>query len=368
MARKCRRRRGTATTPTTRSTTRATRLRTRTSTSRPIRPDTPATTRRANEASGSASVRRPGNNITVSFYFSLALGKPVITGGAEYRLEHRQLQHDDLSLGGPADAGAGRDERPDDPGRGALIAKDPGAYWDTATNKVKGSAYGGQSPRVFPIPLYDPIVYDSGKRNGRNADLMTATGSASSSKRCRATGSGGASSRSRVFATGAGRHRRLESEGHPAGPVTAQRERRDSNGATRSIHRHARRRIQTAGRHACCARAACPSASSKAARPRTAVGPDLVVVDIRADASSGMAAIERLRAGTADMADLRDRRGRRSRPDPAGDARRRQRVLPVEPGGANQRVAGDGGIVPRRRPPDGGAAGGRQRRRPASRA
>ena len=39
---------------------------------------------------------------------------------------------------------------------------------------MKGSAFGGQSPRVFPIPLYDPIVYDSGKRNGRTADLVTA--------------------------------------------------------------------------------------------------------------------------------------------------------------------------------------------------
>ena len=39
---------------------------------------------------------------------------------------------------------------------------------------MKGSAFGGKSPRVFPIPLYDPIVYDSGKRNGRNADLVTA--------------------------------------------------------------------------------------------------------------------------------------------------------------------------------------------------
>jgi len=27
---------------------------------------------------------------------------------------------------------------------------------------------------VFPIPLYDPIYYDSGKRNGRTADLKTA--------------------------------------------------------------------------------------------------------------------------------------------------------------------------------------------------
>ena len=39
---------------------------------------------------------------------------------------------------------------------------------------VVDSAFGGKSPRVFPIPLYDPITYDSGKRNGRTADLVTA--------------------------------------------------------------------------------------------------------------------------------------------------------------------------------------------------
>ena len=65
-------------------------------------------------------------------------------------------------MGGPTIQGA------DD-----LIAKDPGAYWDNSTNTVKGSAFA-QSPRTFPIPLYDPIVYDSGKRNGRTADLITA--------------------------------------------------------------------------------------------------------------------------------------------------------------------------------------------------
>ena len=43
------------------------------------------------------------------------------------------------------------------------------------------------------------------------------------------------------------------------------------------------------------------------------VGPDLVVVDIRADASSGMAAIERLRASHAGVGDLRGRRRPRSR-------------------------------------------------------
>ena len=38
---------------------------------------------------------------------------------------------------------------------------------------MEGSAYG-HSPRVFPIPLYDPPWYDKGKREGRTADLKTA--------------------------------------------------------------------------------------------------------------------------------------------------------------------------------------------------
>ena len=54
-----------------------------------------------------------------------------------------------------------------------LIAKDPGAVLGCRQETWPGSSYSGQSPRVFPIPLYDP-AYDSGKRNGRYADLRVA--------------------------------------------------------------------------------------------------------------------------------------------------------------------------------------------------
>ena len=54
-----------------------------------------------------------------------------------------------------------------------LIARDPNAYWYASTNTVLGSDFA-RSPRVFPIPLYDPPFYDSGKRNGRYADLKVA--------------------------------------------------------------------------------------------------------------------------------------------------------------------------------------------------
>ena len=52
-----------------------------------------------------------------------------------------------------------------------LIAKDPGAYWDAAQEKVVTSHPSGISPRVRPIPLFDPYYYDTGIAGGRNASL-----------------------------------------------------------------------------------------------------------------------------------------------------------------------------------------------------
>lgn len=114
-----------------------------------------------------------GNNITVSFYFSLAIGGMSGTGGADYEWNIANCNTTIMYWGDPLIQEPGAMEGPTIQGADMLIAKDPGAYWDPATNDVKGSAYA-RSPRVFPIPLYDPIVYDSGKRNGRYADLVTA--------------------------------------------------------------------------------------------------------------------------------------------------------------------------------------------------
>src|SRR5436190_20754009 len=52
-----------------------------------------------------------------------------------------------------------------------LVAKDPDARWDTSCNCVKGSKFG-LSPRIRPIPLYDPAKYEQGKQEGRNADFQ----------------------------------------------------------------------------------------------------------------------------------------------------------------------------------------------------
>ena len=54
----------------------------------------------------------------------------------------------------------------------ALVDEDPTAYWDPAPgcNCVKGSAFG-VSPRIRPLPLYNPEAYETGKQNGRNATM-----------------------------------------------------------------------------------------------------------------------------------------------------------------------------------------------------
>ena len=60
---------------------------------------------------------------------------------------------------------------PVDQGIADLIAKDPTAYWDNAKQKVVTSHPSGISPRVRPIPLFDPYYYDTGIAGGRNASL-----------------------------------------------------------------------------------------------------------------------------------------------------------------------------------------------------
>lgn len=117
---------------------------------------------------------RTGEGIYVSFYFSLALGGMEGTGGDPYRWNIANCNQTIMTWGQRMYQEPGAMAGPTIQGLEELIAKDPNAYWDTAKNDVAGSQYNGQSPRVFPIPLYDPYVYDEGKRNGRMADLYVA--------------------------------------------------------------------------------------------------------------------------------------------------------------------------------------------------
>jgi Flp pilus assembly protein TadG len=115
-----------------------------------------------------------GDNITVSFYFSLAIGGMAGTGGEDYRWNIANCNTTIMHFGDKLIQEPGAMAGPTIQGAEQLIARDPSTYWDQSSGTVKGSKFGNNSPRIFPIPLYDPIVYDSGKRNGRGADLVTA--------------------------------------------------------------------------------------------------------------------------------------------------------------------------------------------------
>jgi hypothetical protein len=111
-----------------------------------------------------------GNNIAPSFYFSWAM--PGGTGGSWYRDNIASCNPTLMHFGEWLTAEPGNMVGPTNQGVDDLIAQDPFAYWDTTTNSVVSSYH--PSPRVFPIPLFDPYVYETGKQNGRNADLQVA--------------------------------------------------------------------------------------------------------------------------------------------------------------------------------------------------
>ena len=115
-----------------------------------------------------------GNNIQPSFYFSLSMTDDM--GGQDYRWNIANCNHSIYHWGDPLVQEPGAMEGPTVQGILELIAKDPGAVWDDGIRGVKNSAFGEgrQSPRIFPIPLFDPDYYNANKENGRNATLRVA--------------------------------------------------------------------------------------------------------------------------------------------------------------------------------------------------
>jgi hypothetical protein len=98
------------------------------------------------------------------------------TGGDDYRWNIANCNTSIYHVGDPLVQEPGNQAGPTIQGITELIAKDPGAYWeDSPCNCVKNSAFAERkSPRIFPIPLYDPDYYDYGKQTGRVASLVTA--------------------------------------------------------------------------------------------------------------------------------------------------------------------------------------------------
>jgi Flp pilus assembly protein TadG len=116
-----------------------------------------------------------GNNIEPTAYFSWNMpgNEQGVIGGDWYRDNIANCNSAYIKPGEMAIQEPGNMVGPTSQGIDELIAKDPDATWDTSCQCVKNSKFG-TSPRVTPIPLYDPAFYAEGKANGRNADFKVA--------------------------------------------------------------------------------------------------------------------------------------------------------------------------------------------------
>jgi hypothetical protein len=108
-----------------------------------------------------------GNNINPSFYYPWAI--PGSIGASDYRWNIENCNTTEMHVGDLLTAEPGNMVGPTKQGTEGLVAKDPSAYWDFSTNSPHSSMH--PSPRVVIIPVFDPYYYDTGKKNGRNADL-----------------------------------------------------------------------------------------------------------------------------------------------------------------------------------------------------
>lgn len=114
-----------------------------------------------------------GANLAPSLYYSLAMVGD--TGGDDYEWNIANCNHTIYRWNDPLVQEPGAKEGPTISGIEELIARDPGATWDDGCNCVKGSTFPErQSPRIFPIPLFDPDYYQGGITNGRVATLRVA--------------------------------------------------------------------------------------------------------------------------------------------------------------------------------------------------
>jgi len=126
---------------------------------------------------GTALVLRAANQNSAnpSFYYSWKM--PNDTGGNFYR-DNIENCNTSVMVYDPNNPTymiqePGSMQGPTVQGIQTLIDKDPGTSWDTSCKCVKGSQYS-QSPRVFPIPLFNPQYYAEGQAGGRGASFELA--------------------------------------------------------------------------------------------------------------------------------------------------------------------------------------------------
>jgi hypothetical protein len=111
-----------------------------------------------------------GDNVSSSVYRSWAM--PGGHGADQHRDNIAGCNTTIMHFGDLMPAAPGNLVGPTNDGVDALIASDPDAYWDGTTNSVHSAL--SPSPRVCPIPLYDPEYHESGQQAGKHASLKAA--------------------------------------------------------------------------------------------------------------------------------------------------------------------------------------------------
>ena len=111
-----------------------------------------------------------GSNISPSMYYSWKM--PNAIGGSFYEENIANCNTSIIELGHIANQEPGAMQGPTISGLKTLWDRDPSAYWDSGKKDYVSTQR--PSPRVFPIPLYDPDKYEEGKQTGRGATLVVA--------------------------------------------------------------------------------------------------------------------------------------------------------------------------------------------------
>jgi hypothetical protein len=116
----------------------------------------------------------PQTSISSGVYFPVRIPTYTggSTGGSDYRANISDCNGVAIPIGTFLESENGNMIGPTAQGVSALIARDPGARWDSATKSVINScaqaspSCGTSSPRIVAVPIFDTALYESTKRQG----------------------------------------------------------------------------------------------------------------------------------------------------------------------------------------------------------
>jgi hypothetical protein len=111
-----------------------------------------------------------GNTITPGMFFAIRL--PGSSGETDFTNNITGCSQSKMTLGANLSIEPSATSNDTATAAAALIAQDPSAYWNAASNQVVSTL--NPSPRVVVVPAYDPLYFDQGKKVGNFTQLKVA--------------------------------------------------------------------------------------------------------------------------------------------------------------------------------------------------